>query len=119
MDAAATIVLLWEGWDSHLINSRNKEKVQKLDELMHRGVGLVCFHAATAVNDDVEKYMLDWVGGNKNRKYSLHPMARNLEISLAAPEHPVCRGVGPMRFPRRSSTARSSSAPETGGSRRS
>ena len=98
LDAAATIVLMWEGWDLHLISSRNKDKVEKLDRLMRRGVGLVCFHAATAVDNDVEPQFLDWVGGNKKRDYSLHPMARNVEIALAAPDHPVCRGVQPMRF---------------------
>jgi len=99
LDDAATIVLMWEGWESHLVNSRQGDRVRKLDELMQRGAGLVCLHAATAVDDDVEKYFLDWVGGNKNRKYSLHPMARNLDLALAAPDHPICRSVRPMRFP--------------------
>jgi type 1 glutamine amidotransferase len=98
LDDAATIVLMWEGWNLHLVNSRNKDKVEKLDQLMRRGVGLLCFHASTAVDDDVEERFLDWVGGNKKRDYSLHPMARNIEVALAAPEHPVCRGVRPMNF---------------------
>jgi type 1 glutamine amidotransferase len=98
LDDAATIVVMWEGWDLHLVSSRNKEKVQKLDQLMNRGVGLVCLHAATAVDDDMETCFLDWIGGNKSRKHSLHPMARSIDVALAAPEHPVCRGVRPMRF---------------------
>jgi len=99
LDDAATIVLLWEGWDKHLVRSSNAEQVRKLDQLIGRGVGLVCFHAATAVDDDVEKYYLDWLGGNKNKQHSLHPMARSIEVALASPEHPICRGVRPMRFP--------------------
>jgi type 1 glutamine amidotransferase len=98
LDDAATIVLMWEGWDKHLVSRRNPEKVKKLDELMKRGVGLVCMHAATAVEDDVERYYLDWVGGNKKINYSLHPMAHDVELALAAPQHPVCRGVRPMQF---------------------
>lgn len=98
LDRAATIVMLWEGWGAHLLNSRHPERVKKLDELMRRGVGLVCLHAATAVDDDVEHYFLDWVGGNKKKDYSLHPMARNVELSLVAPGHAVCRGVRPMHF---------------------
>jgi hypothetical protein len=98
LDDAATVVVLWEGWGSHLINSRHPDRVQKFDQLMKRGVGLVCFHAATAVEEDVEKHFLDWIGGNKNPKYSIHPMARQLDVALAAPEHPICRGVAPMRF---------------------
>jgi type 1 glutamine amidotransferase len=98
LDDAATIVLMWEGWNLHLVNSRNKDKVEKLDQLMRRGVGLLCCHASTAVDDDVEERFLDWVGGNKKRDYSLHPMARNIEVAIAAPDHPVCRGVRPMKF---------------------
>jgi type 1 glutamine amidotransferase len=98
LDAAATIVLMWEGWNLHLVNQRNAEKVRKLDQLMKRGVGLVCFHAATAVEDSVEAYYLDWIGGNKKIGYSLHPMARNVELMLDSPEHPLCRGVKPMKF---------------------
>jgi len=99
LDRAATIVLMWEGWGSHLVSRRNPEKVQKLDQLMKRGVGLVVFHAATAVEDDVEGHFLAWIGGNKKVGYSLHPMARNISLALSSPEHPLCRGVAPMTFP--------------------
>jgi type 1 glutamine amidotransferase len=98
LDGAAAIVLMWEGWDLHLVSRRNADKVQRLDRLMKRGVGLVCFHAATAVEDDVERYYLDWVGGNKKMGYSLHPMARNISLALPSPEHPICRGVKPVKF---------------------
>ena len=63
---------------------------------MKRGVGFVCFHAATAVEDQSEEYYLDWIGGNKKVGYSLHPMVRSINLSLASPEHPVCCGVKPM-----------------------
>jgi len=99
LDDAATIVLTWEGWDQHLVSSRYAERVRKLDQLMLHGVGLVCLHAATAVDDDVEKHFLDWLGGNKKREYSEHWMAQPLEVDLAAPGHPISRGVRPMRFP--------------------
>jgi type 1 glutamine amidotransferase len=98
LDDAATIVLTWEGWGLHLVNGRHPERAQKLDQLMKRGVGLVCFHAATAVEKSVESYYLDWVGGNKSPDYSLHPMARGIDVSLADPQHALCRGVGPMKF---------------------
>lgn len=98
LDDAATIVLTWEGWGSHLVNARHPQRVQTLDQLMKRGVGLVCFHAATAVEKSVESYYLDWVGGNKSPDYSLHPMARGIDVALADPEHAICRGVRPMRF---------------------
>lgn len=98
LDDAATIVLTWEGWGQHLVNACHPERVQKLDQLMKRGVGLVCFHAATAVEKSVESYYLDWVGGNKSPDYSSHPMARGIDVTLVDPGHAICRGVGPMRF---------------------
>jgi type 1 glutamine amidotransferase len=98
LDDAATIVLTWEGWGSHLVNARQPQRVQKLDQLLKRGVGWVCFHAATAVEKNVESFYLDWVGGNKSPEYSLHPMARGIDVALADPQHAICRGVGPMRF---------------------
>jgi type 1 glutamine amidotransferase len=99
LDHAATIVVMWEGWDAHLVNRRHPERVQKLDQLMKQGVGLVCFHAATAVEDNVEERFLDWLGGNKKIGYSLHPMARDVSLALASPGDPICRGVQAMRFP--------------------
>jgi type 1 glutamine amidotransferase len=98
LDAAATIVLVWEGWDQHLISSRHQDRVRTLQRLMHRGVGLVCLHAATAVEDDVESYFLEWIGGNKKPNYSQHWMAQGLKFALATPAHPICRGVRPMQF---------------------
>lgn len=98
LDDAATIVLLWEGWDRHLVRAADPDKAQKLDQLMKRGTGLVCLHAATAVEDRVEALFLDWIGGNKKVNFSLHPMARDVRLSLPTPAHPVCRGVKPMRF---------------------
>ncbi len=99
LDHAATIVVMWEGWAAHLVSGRHPERVQKLDQLMKQGVGLVCFHAATAVEDDVEEHFLDWLGGNKKIGYSLHPMARDVSLALASPGHPICRGVQAMKFP--------------------
>ena len=98
LDDAATIVLTWEGWNLHLVNVRQPARLQALDRLQKRGVGFVCFHAATAVEKSVESYYLDWIGGNKSPDYSLHPLARGVDVSLADPEHAICRGVRPMKF---------------------
>jgi type 1 glutamine amidotransferase len=98
LDDAATLVLMWEGWDKHLVRAGVPEKAEALGQLMKRGVGLVTLHAATAVDDRVEPYFLDWIGGNKKIDYSLHPMARDVRLALPAATHPVCRGVRPMAF---------------------
>lgn len=100
LDDASAVVIMWEGWDRHLFQTKNSAVMDKFSQLMRRGVGLMCLHAATAVADDVEKEYLKWSGGNKKRDYSTHPMANGLELSIAAPDHPVCRGVKPITFPR-------------------
>ena len=100
LDDAAAIVLMWEGWEQHLFQSKNVAVMNKFGQLMQRGVGLMCLHAATAVGDDAEKEFLKWSGGNKKLGYSSHPMENDLGLSIVTPEHSICRGVKPMRFAR-------------------
>ena len=100
LDDASAVVLMWEGWERHLFQAKNVAVMNKFSQLMQRGVGLLCLHAATAVGDDAEKECLSWSGGNKKRNYSIHPMADDLELSIAAPDHPICRGVKPIKFAR-------------------
>ncbi|MEI7902973.1 MAG: ThuA domain-containing protein, partial [bacterium] len=100
LDDAAAIVLMWEGWEQHLFQSKNVAVMNKFSQLMQRGVGLMCLHAATAVGDEAEKEFLKWSGGNKKVGYSSHPMTNNLELSIVTPEHPICRGVKTIRFAR-------------------
>ena len=100
LDDAAAIVLMWEGWEQHLFQAKNVAVMNKFGQLMQRGVGLMCLHAATAVGDDAEKEFLKWSGGNKKRDYSIHPMESDPGLSIVTPEHPICLGVKPMRFER-------------------
>jgi sugar phosphate isomerase/epimerase/type 1 glutamine amidotransferase len=100
LDDADAIVLMWEGWHQHLFRSDSPALLAKFRDLMSRGVGLMCLHAATAVSDDVEADYLSWVGGNKKFQFSIHPMVANVGSSVAAPDHPIARGVGELRFPR-------------------
>jgi type 1 glutamine amidotransferase len=100
LDDAAAIVLMWEGWEQHLLQAKNVAVMNKFGQLMQRGVGLMCLHAATAVGDDAEKEFLKWSGGNKKLGYSIHPMESDPGLSIVTPEHPICLGVKPMRFAR-------------------
>lgn len=100
LDDAAAIVLMWEGWDQHLFNAKDPKGMAKFGGLMRKGVGLLCLHAATAVGDEVEAEYLTWSGGNKKFGYSTHPMTANVDALIAAPKHPIARGVGELRFER-------------------
>ncbi|MFK7849756.1 MAG: ThuA domain-containing protein [Akkermansiaceae bacterium] len=98
LDEAAAIILMWEGWEKHLISEKDKKTKAKFDELMRKGVGFMALHAATAVSDEVEAEYTCWCGGNKKLNYSTHPMTNNLKAIIAAPKHPIARGVGELRF---------------------
>jgi type 1 glutamine amidotransferase len=100
LDDAAAIILMWEAWDEHLFNAKDSEVMAKFRELMDKGVGLMALHAATAVGDDVEAEYLTWSGGNKKINHSTHPMEANVTALIAAPGHPIARGVGELRFER-------------------
>lgn len=100
LDGAAAFVLMWEGWDKHLLHPSNAKTMKKFEALMAGGAGLVCLHAATAVSDSVEPQFLRWAGGNKKKGYSTHPMAKDVAAAIVSPAHPVCRGVKGTKFPR-------------------
>ncbi|MDE0860202.1 MAG: TIM barrel protein [Akkermansiaceae bacterium] len=100
LDDAAAIILMWEGWDKHLINEKDKKTMAKFDELMGKGIGFMALHAATAVNDGVEAEYTCWCGGNKKINHSTHPMTANVRALIAAPKHPIARGVGELIFDR-------------------
>ncbi len=100
LDDASAIILMWEGWDRHLFNTKDEKVMATFRELMASGVGLMALHAATAVGDEVEAEYLTWAGGNKKIKYSTHPMKSNVSALLATPTHPIARGVGELRFDR-------------------
>jgi type 1 glutamine amidotransferase len=100
LDDAAAVILMWEGWDKHLFNSKDEKTMAKFDELMGKGVGFMALHAATAVTDGVEAEYTCWCGGNKKINYSTHPMKANVRALIAAPKHPIARGVGELLFDR-------------------
>jgi hypothetical protein len=93
LDDADTLVLYNEGWDAHLL--ARPDRRETIRRLMDRGVGLVCLHGATAVSDDVEGDFLNWAGGNKKKVYSQLAFSDG-EQAVAAPRHPVARGVTPF-----------------------
>lgn len=72
----------------------------KFDELMSKGVGFLALHAVTAVTDGVEAEYTYWRGGNKKIIHSTHPMKANVRALIAAPKHPIARGVGELPFDR-------------------
>src|SRR5882724_11310877 len=106
LDGADSIVLYMDGGPNH--PALQDERLQKLDALMKKGVGLACIHYAVEPTiEKGEKEFLDWIGGAFEINWSVNPTwtAEYKEL----PHHPITQGVKPftiheewyfhMRFP--------------------
>ncbi|MFW6162437.1 MAG: ThuA domain-containing protein, partial [Planctomycetota bacterium] len=105
LDQAACIVLYTEG-----TNKKGKphpalqgDRIEHLDRLMARGVGLVCIHYTLYATREVEApKLLAWVGGYYDfQGYgSRHWVSRAPLLSQrATPEHPISRGWDDFTLP--------------------
>lgn len=93
LDRADTIVLLSDGFAGHPFFQAT-ERSERMSKLMRRGIGLVCIHYAVAPPPDSEADLLAWLGGIYKKGYSKNPI-NTVEVSPAAPKHPVCQGWKP------------------------
>jgi type 1 glutamine amidotransferase len=92
-DGASTIVLYMDGGPGH--PALQDDRLQKLDALMKKGVGLVCLHYATEpTKEKGQKEFLDWIGGAFEVDWSVNPTWDADFKSL--PNHPITRGVKPF-----------------------
>lgn len=91
LDGAAAIAVNCDGESQHLLNGH----LDKVDELMQQGVGLVMIHFATIVDQgDLRAKSLDWVGGYDEANWSVVKWWTAEFKSL--PTHPITRGVKPF-----------------------
>ena len=73
------------------------DRLQKLDALMKKGVGLACVHYATEPTiEKGEKQFLEWIGGAFEIHWSVNPHWDADFKTL--PKHPVTRGVNPFKI---------------------
>ncbi|MBI1318094.1 MAG: hypothetical protein GC168_03970 [Candidatus Hydrogenedens sp.] len=90
-DGAAAIVVYSDGGEGHPINKH----LEKAEELMKAGVGLVCIHYAveTVKGTEGDKF-LEWLGGYFEPYWSVNPHWRAKYETM--PDHPITRGVPPF-----------------------
>jgi len=92
-EGADTIVLYMDGGAGH--EALKDGRLEKLDGLMKKGVGLACIHYATEPTiEKGEKEFIDWVGGCFEIDWSVNPhwVANFKEL----PKHPITQGVKPF-----------------------
>jgi len=94
-DGASSIVLYMDGGDGHPLLA--DDRLAKLGKLMKSGVGLACLHYAVEVpGDHGGMELLEWIGGFYRRPYSQNPV-NDVELTRAAPAHPISRGWDDFR----------------------
>ena len=90
-DDAAAIVVYCDGGGGHLLNKALKD----FDQVMKRGVGLVCIHYAVELpKGESGDRFLEWIGGYFEPNWSVNPHWTAKFAKL--PEHPITRGVKPF-----------------------
>jgi len=94
-DGAASIVLYMDGGGGH--PALQNDRLQELDALMKKGVGLACIHYATEPTiEKGQKEFLDWIGGAFEINWSVNP---HWEADFKQPpDHPIARGVKPFKI---------------------
>jgi type 1 glutamine amidotransferase len=92
-DGARTLVFFMDGGGNHPMIQ--KDRLETLQKLMDKGVGLVCLHYAVEVpkGKPGDKF-LDWIGGYYETGFSTNPHWTAEIESL--PRHTITRGVKPF-----------------------
>src|SRR6266850_1394886 len=95
LDGADGIVLYMDGGANH--PALQDDRLQKLDALMNKSVGLVCIHYAVEPTiGKGQKEFLDWIGGAFEINWSVNP---HWDADFKAlPRHPITRGVKPFKI---------------------
>ena len=94
-DGADAIVLYMDGGSGHA--ALQEDRLQKLNALMKKGVGLACLHYGVEPTiEKGEKEFLDWIGGAFEINWSVNPHWDADFTNL--PKHPITRGVKPFKI---------------------
>jgi type 1 glutamine amidotransferase len=94
-EGASSIVLYMDGGENHPLLA--DDRLAALGKLMKKGVGLACLHYAVEVpGDHGGMELLEWIGGFYRRPYSQNPV-NDVEVTQAAPAHPISRGWDSFR----------------------
>ena len=93
LDDADSIVIYADGGGGHPFNNH----LDKLHDLMKKGVGLVCIHYGVEVPKGPSgEAFLEWTGGYFEPNWSVNP---HWDADYAKlPEHPITRGVKPFKI---------------------
>jgi type 1 glutamine amidotransferase len=93
LDNADTVVAYCDGGEGHYLH----KKGEFMDDIMRRGVGLVCIHYGVEIPKGISgQRFLNWIGGYFETNWSVNPHWVAKFENL--PDHPVTRGVEPFEI---------------------
>ncbi len=105
---ADAIMIISDGRDgdaySEAPHTEHDERVAFVQKQVARGCGVVTFHFATFSPDKYATQILRWTGGyfdweeNGKKKWYSAIRTMNEGVQLAAPTHPILRGVKPFKM---------------------
>ena len=92
-EGAAGLLLFADGGGGHPFVQQKRLDI--MDGLMKKGVGLLCAHFGVEVpKDKGGKEFQEWIGGYYEHMWSCNPMWSPEFKEF--PDHPICRGVKPF-----------------------
>jgi type 1 glutamine amidotransferase len=92
---AKAVVFFMDGGARHPM-IQGPQRLDVIGGLMSQGVGLVCIHYAVEFPKQHSDDILKWLGGYYETGYSINPH-NDVNVMIAAPDHPITRGVKPFR----------------------
>ncbi len=92
-DNANTVISYCDGGGRHYLHEKGKQ----FEDIMRRGVGLVCIHYGVEVPKGISgQRFLNWIGGYFEPNWSVNPhWVAKFE---SFPDHPVMNGVAPFEI---------------------
>jgi type 1 glutamine amidotransferase len=92
LEKADAIVFYMDGGGGHEAVQESGRRLQMIDRLAAKGVGIGCMHyAVEIVPDQAGKEFKKWIGGHYEHMFSCNPIWSPEFNQL--PEHPITRGV--------------------------
>lgn len=94
LTSADAVVFYMDGGKRHEI-VQTAERIQLVDELAAKGVGIGCMHYGVEIlADQAGRQFKDWIGGHYEHMFSCNPIWEPHFAEL--PDHPITSGVEPF-----------------------
>jgi type 1 glutamine amidotransferase len=96
-DNVSAVVFYMDGGGGHEAVQESGRRLQMIEKLSERGVGIGCMHfAVEIVPNQAGKEFKRWIGGHYEHMFSCNPIWEPVFNSF--PDHPIANGVKPFEI---------------------